>query len=141
MTIVSWAAAIIAALPIASADVPVWGRIVLAGVAAAFGIMGGWLRRRSSRLAGTFEVSPFGFSEVRGAGLRRVLWEMPLVLRNNRRAHRFELSVHGAPGQIDIPYAVVQIERLVGLIIERGGLVGEPPKQPLQPAIGEIETE
>ena len=127
----SWGAAAITAILIVSPLLPTWGRISLSAVAAVFTLTGARLNARGRDSNRWFEVSPFGLSEVDGDGsVRRVLWGMPLVLRNNQAAKRFDLSVQDAPGVIEIPYAVVQLERMLELIVEKGGLTPEAGLSP-----------
>jgi hypothetical protein len=111
------------AVAFAGAGIPSGVKIAAVALTISLGVSGARASKRRRELVRSFEVSPFGLSEVRpGVGIRRVLWDMPLVLRNNQRAKRLELSVYGAPGFIDIPYGVIQLERLIQLIVEKGDL-------------------
>jgi len=122
LAVLSWITAAALVVMAAALDLPVWATKGIEGLAIMSAIAGVLQRRRLEDLSRSFAVSPFGLSEVCGTHVRRVLWEMPIVLRNNRAAKRFELSLSGAPGHIDIPYTVVQVERLLTLIVENGGL-------------------
>jgi hypothetical protein len=100
--------------------------LLLLGIALTFG----WALVKWQR---TFEVSPFGLSELGAEGsVRRIYWHAPLVLRNRPRLRRCELSIAGDADHIDIPYSVVGFERLIELILVRGGFpqagsdAGEP---------------
>ena len=80
------------------------------------------LRRVLSRLHRVFEVSPFGLSEIATNGtVRRLLWGYGLTVRNRPWLRRIELSPASDPAFISIPYTVVGFDRLLELILQRGG--------------------
>jgi hypothetical protein len=80
------------------------------------------LSRKSARMGRTFEVSPFGLSEIASNGsIRRLLWGYGLTLRNRPWLRRIELSPAGELDYIAIPYTVVGFERIAELILRKGG--------------------
>ena len=85
------------------------------------------LSRRFYRLASVIELTPFAIIEVRADGRRRWLyWTQPLELRNYRWLRRLELAPQGGQGHIPIHYARIGFERLLAVVLERGGF-RKPP--------------
>jgi hypothetical protein len=127
-----------------------WGATIAAGImlSAALGLLGtpdAWrglelfvgaiavvampiLTRRLERLSTVIEVTPFAIIEVRPGGQRRWLyWRQPLAIRNRRWLRRVELSPNGARDFIPLHYARVSFDRLLALVLERGGFKQESP--------------
>jgi len=78
--------------------------------------------RKSEQLSSSFEVSPFGISEVLPNGsVRQLLWGYGLLLRNRPWLRRIEVGPENEPQPIAIPYSVVGFDRLLTAIIEKGG--------------------
>ncbi len=96
------------------------GPALVVGIGAVLVMFG--LARRFQRLASVIELTPFAIIEVRADGCRRWLyWNQPLVLRKRGWLRRLELAPQGAPGHIAIDYGRVGFDRLVAVILERGG--------------------
>jgi hypothetical protein len=84
------------------------------------------IRNRAPRFLRAYEISPFGLAEVAAdGGVRRLSWGYGLTLRNRPWLRRIELAPAGSSECIDIPYSVVGFERLVELILTKGGFSSE----------------
>jgi hypothetical protein len=80
------------------------------------------LWRRQRVLRRVYDVSPFGLTAIEPDGsVRRLSWAGGLTLRNRPWLRRIELARFGSPAFIGIPYSVVGFERMVELVIEKGG--------------------
>lgn len=80
------------------------------------------LSRRSYRLASVIEVTPFAIIEVRTDGRRRWLyWRQPLTLQNRPWLRRLDLAPQGSRDRIPLHYARVGFDRLIAVVLERGG--------------------
>ena len=126
-----WAAAAIGAIALAAALgigglEQAWREAALAigmGAVVAMPV----LSRRFYRLASVIELTPLAIIEVRADGRRRWLyWTQPLELRNYRWLRRLELAPKGGQGHIPIHYARIGFDRLLAVVLERGGF-RKPP--------------
>jgi hypothetical protein len=121
-----WGAAAIATITLAVAHgvggVHVgWRRLALAAGMLAVLTMP-VLSRRSYRLASIIELTPFAIIEVRADGRRRWLyWRQPLTLQNRRWLRRVDLAPQGSRDNIPLHYARVGFDRLIAIVLERGG--------------------
>ena len=78
--------------------------------------------RRSYHLASVIEVTPFATIEVRADGRRRWLyWRQPLTLQKRSWLRRVDVAPQGARDHIPLHYARVGFDRLIALVLERGG--------------------
>jgi hypothetical protein len=115
------AAVLVLVAPVSMGLDGVW-RITAYGCALALAFAVWILLRGSDQLSRTFEVSPFGLSEVLpDASVRRLLWGYGIVLRNRPWLRRIELAPPDHPDSINIPYSVVGFDRLVEEILNKGG--------------------
>jgi len=89
------------------------------GLAALVAFVAAFRRRQ---LARTFDISPFGLSEVteRGA-VRRLLFAQPLTLSNHPWRRRLELRATGQSECIALSYDLVGLVEAVNLIKRHGG--------------------
>lgn len=101
------------------------GPALLIGIAGVVAIPA--LTRRLQRLVSVIELTPFAIIEVRADGQRRWLyWDQPLVLRNRRWLRRVDLAPQGTLEHISIHYARLEFDRLISLVLERGGFRTPP---------------
>jgi hypothetical protein len=83
--------------------------------------------RRFYRLASLIELTPFAIIEVRPDGRRRWLyWKQPLMLHNRRWLRRVDLAPRGSRDNIPLHYARVGFDRLIAVVLERGGFQTPP---------------
>jgi len=102
------------------------GRLAVVALAMLLLAAGGFVWTTVPALSRTFEVSPFGLSEVRPNGvIQRLLWGSGVVLHNRPRLRRIEVRHIASDGAIKIPYQVVGFDRLLELILEHGGFKSE----------------
>jgi len=97
-----------------------------------------WRLLRLARADRIIEVSPFNLTEISGNGSRRILsWRQPLVLQYREMYHRLEVGPEGSTDRIYVDTSVLEFRRAVGLIIEYGGFVEQPPPaNPRKPPTG-----
>jgi len=123
--ILTWVTAIAAVLAlVAPASMGLAGawRVTAYGCALALASAVWILLRESDQRSRSFQVSPFGLSEVLPDGsVRRLLWGYGIVLRNRPWLRRIELAPSDSPDSINIPYSVVGFDRLVEEILTKGG--------------------
>jgi hypothetical protein len=102
--------------------------MLCAGGALLAALLIGWRLQRLARADRIIEVSPFNLTEISGNGRRRILsWRQPLVLRYRAMYQRLEVGPAGGTDRIYVDTSVLEFRRAVGLIMEYGGFVEQPP--------------